>query len=395
MPFVAHAQTGSGPLLALTATETLNAALVGLVRDRTGWDIKTAQISEDLQGIASIASNGDIATIVMEVSLDSLWRCRMSGIEFAQSLRRGHGFSGAFVFLGFQKRQMLASGYSLLDASVAGTSYVRLPASAEDLIAALMEAKTLTRFEMQDVVLRHCGIGEDAFDQIHNLSRLLNAGMRQIGNPAGGLTQDQARLLHEVLTQLRDNLLRCELVIQAKEVTLMIQSVIPFKALNEEGVSHLQKRLTVIEASLKPQSRDAGVSAASDLPPLAPKNYETILVVDDDGCLPACVAYLAARGYGVSVQTDYEEAWLTLSADPSAVLLCDQTFGSDGAAGRRLMAHARTCGWRLIIALSGGSLDRGEVPEAHSICAGPLAKTEEGARRVHEIICEWAAKQPE
>lgn len=395
MPFITHAPTESGPLLALTATQALSAALGEMIHSRTGWDIEIAQKSEGLEKIASFASNNNVATVITEVSLNSLGRCHMSGIELAQSLRRDHEFLGAFVFLGFQKRELLALRHSIVDTSVAGTSYVRLPAPAEDLIAALMEARALTRFELQDVVLRHCVIGEDAFDQIHNLSRLLNAGMRQIGNPGGGLTQEQARLLHESLTQLRDNFLRCHLVTQAKEVTLMIQSIAPLKALNEEGVNHLQKMLTVIEASLKPQPRDAGVSTASDLPPFAPKNYETILVVDDDGCLPACVGYLATRGYGVSVETDYEEAWLTLSADPSAVLLCDQTFGSDAGAGRRLMAHARTCGWPLIIALSGGSLDRDEVPEAHAICAGPLAKTEEGAGRVHEIICEWAARQPE
>jgi CheY-like chemotaxis protein len=127
----------------------------------------------------------------------------------------------------------------------------------------------------------------------------------------------------------------------------------------------------------------------------APVGYETILVADDDGYPLESISLLEHLGYHVEVVTGFTDAEATIAADPMAVLLCDQTFGSDPMAGRQLMALARREGsWKLIVALSGSNIDLSEVPEADGVCSGARAKLADGARRLHEMICEWATSHP-
>jgi hypothetical protein len=375
--------------LVITSSIATRSGLEALLRESTNINLLVS--SDEPAEIANAVKAGNIGivdAIFIEASLSAQNRSEHSGVKLGQYLRRECGFCGYLIFLGFQSKEGLEPRFSLLGKVVPGSEYIQLPVRAVELEEASQRIHNISTAELASVVLAHCGLHETIRTKIHSVAnRISRAAVGPLYTPP-----EYSLLTNEVMG-LRDDLVRYELeaaVRLAERVVKIVQAGNQLTLLDQRMLLEL---LDQIDASFV-SGRTDDASSSSHFHSRALMGYDTVLIADDEGYPDIGLDYFKGLGYSVTLVTSYDEASVILSSDPGAVFLCDQTFGNDSSAGRRLMALARREQWKLIIALSGARLDAAEVPEADAICAGPLAKLDTGARRVHEIICEWATTHP-
>jgi CheY-like chemotaxis protein len=379
------------------AVVTSHASSAALLGDIIGGECRIrAAFSEGPGGgaeaVAAALEPGSLDAVVIEASLSPQARSEFTGVKLAQHLRRELGYAGYLVLLGFMPREALAQRFSLVGEGVAGAEYVRLPAKADTFRMAVGRASALSEEQLREVVLAHCGLRDELRKLIHSISNSLHRGM-----PGGAWDATDAQAIMSALrretSRIRELSLRFDLASAADIAARMLEMSSP-DAIAHDGRDDLDSLLDKLDAEVMAatpvRGRAPGTPEAK-----APVGFDTILVADDDGYAVESAAFLEERGYSVTVTSTYEEAALIISSDPCAVLLCDLTFGADATAGRRLMWRARESGgWRLVIGMSGSRIRQSEVPEADLVCAHPRAKLAEGARQIHEMICEWAATHP-
>lgn len=345
-------------------------------------------------GLAAIDAQPD-CIVVVEASCGPGRRSQRLGLRWLQQFRRDVRSRAPALVYSFESQARLQREFSMLSEGVPGSRFIPAPFTPEEWQQALRDIPPpLTDAELQQMVRSHCGVQEEALRFTHSINNRLAAGLRRPGNSAGGLTARAVKALVAEVLDFGAFLRRYGLADEATQILTVSGMLSSSSTLAEQDVQALLERMDAVERTFRPPDAHDGADRAAT-PDGAPEGYETIYVVDDEGYPQICRAYLEARGYGVLVETRYDNAWLTLSADPAAVLLCDQTLQNDPTAGRRLMTRARELGWRLIIALSGSVLNARDAPEADAICGGALAKTEDGARRVHQVICKWASEHPD
>lgn len=373
--------------LVVTSSLATQSALETLLGGKSSIDV--IGNSGDTAEIVDIAIGGGIVdAIFIEASLSAQNRSEPSGIKFGQYLRRECGFRGYLIFLGFLPKDRMELRLSLLEKGVPGSEYLQLPVSAAQLEAAGRRIRDLSVGELRNVVLAHCGLREKIRSRIHSIANRIN----QPQDCKTGSPREHSLLANEVIG-FREDLARYELDSAVRLADKLVNIVQAKKQMIDLDRRRLLEVLDQIDVSFA-SAEARGVSSSSYCNSRALIGYDTMLIADDDGYPDLGLDYFIELGYSVTLVTSYDEAASTLSADPGAVFLCDQTFGDDSSAGRKLMALARREQWKLIIALSGASLEPAEVPEADAICAGPLAKLDTGARRIHQIICEWANTHP-
>jgi hypothetical protein len=373
------------PVLILASTNALQTAVESVVRTckRTTLVLNEKELELRLE-IASFT------TALIEISLSSDGRSNFSGIRLAQLLRRKYDFQGALIFVGFPSLEVISADFTLLKAEVPGVTYLCAPFSASQLCGAIENTRSITAEELAHVVVAHCGIREEIRKAIHDLTHRLYLAMECDG--VAGADADSLANLASEIGQLSTQLNRYFSEQISAYLAELDQYAAGLETLDKNRIERLLSLIDQIDSRLKPETSPKDQTTA--WPAISPEGYETLFIADDNGFSEAGIQYLEACGYSIVVERSVEAAQATLSADPGSVFLCDQTFGDDSSAGRNLMALARREKWKLIIALSGASLDPAEVPEADAICAGPLAKLDTGARRIHQIICEWARTHP-
>jgi CheY-like chemotaxis protein len=342
----------------------------------------------DSQSLARLADLHNIDVAFIETSLSENNRSEHKGIKVGQYLRRECFYKGYIVFLGYLPQMLLAHRFSIVGPNIPGGEYVQLPAKSEDICSAAKRAYRLSESQFRDVLLIHCGVREELRANIHQLSNLMTQTLVRIGRGLN-TSLDRSKTLCD-LTSLQDKLNHYGFGYCSTLITNMIPVLSQGQDEEPTRVRKLLQRLNELEQALFVPS-EVGESEGAYLNYPAPSGYNTILIADDDDYPAEGVHYLEERGYSVNIVCSYEEAGLTLTADPPDVFVCDQTFGEDSRAGRKLMALAQeSVDCKFVIALSGSILTPAEVPEADAICAGPTAKTEDGARLLHTLICKWA-----
>ena len=307
-------------------------------------------------------------------------------------------FCCAFVHSGDQ--HLLRAGETVI-----GTTFVfsspGVPATSSEQIA--IQRQTAPQFTLTDADIKEtvafalgeqsqlpkcCFSEEDAGTQIlqhvHDISNAVNKD-----------PQSKASDLHFMVFQLQKSLRlheRFEQALLLDDLAVELENLERWKRLKPALLGALKQIEDNIAAATMPEV-DSEAEVGS-LPANPPDGYGTVLVADDDGYPAECVERLRSLGYRVSVCDQEDEVRSEIEWNCSAVFLCDLTWGSDPMAGRRLMALAgeeKSC--RVIIALSGSRLSASEVPEAHELCVGTTAKTENGALEVHKLIWKQAIKQ--
>lgn len=244
--------------------------------------------------------------------------------------------------------------------------------AARTLVGALAQGACAT-------VLRFVAVDRAASQlrgDVHKASRLLQG--------AGEGSSPESR---EVFARLVGELRRRHLPAEADAVAAAAQVLAEGRIPPPEAENLARAALTALSERIRTPGASTVLAAR------APEAYRHILVADDDGYPAECVSYLEACGYRVEVVTDTGEAAQIITADPADVLLCDMTWGLDPGAGQRLMELAAAeSAFKLIVAMSGAPVTPGEAPHAGAICAGPVAKTEVGARQLHDLVRRWAER---
>jgi len=259
----------------------------------------------------------------------------------------------------------------------------------ESYLETLATFKAALFTELDDDLDAHIGVHEQIRSELHELVKLLNRGLNR---EAIGLDLPQTALVRAQLDVACKRARTDGLGSVADSLAAMSVMLPAAQGAPQTTVRALLGQLDTLYRTLEPVPALSSVASAV-FPEHPPAGYETILLADDEQVPPEFMAVLEKRGYYVAVIDSYRETESTLDADPHAVFVCDQTFGEDSSAGRRLMSLAsQQPACRLIVALSGSRLEASEVPEAHAVCAGPNARTEQGAHNLHEVIWQWATR---
>lgn len=383
----------SSSVFLLTGGKSIRRALKSLFDVNKGFSLVDAPPLTCPEAIASFLSDfsNDNPAILFELSSDSSSRADLSGIEIARQLRRDFNYQGPLIALGWLSQSEMGQKYSLFKPGVPGSFYLSLPVTGNKLFSALTNASSLTKTDYQEVVLQHCGVKEDARILIHQIAGLfyrLEAALQRI--PRQAISESDLLGLKEPIQSLKEQFLKYNLSESAKLTNQILDNLSCVQS--AKTIRECLSLLDEIDSGFK--NYDEPEEPETNLPSSAPSGFENVLIIDDDGLPLETATFFEKHGYVINILTSTDEAAATLFADPPDVLICDQTLGDDPDAGHKLMNLARTsptC--RLVIALSGSALEPEQVPEADAVCSGPLAKTEVGARRIHQIICRWAMNE--
>jgi hypothetical protein len=263
-------------------------------------------------------------------------------------------------------------------------------AGMRSILSALASARAFGADELRAEIRVLCGVVAEIRRRVHEVQRAAARRLaRRVGDAAPRPQQcESTDQLAAALASLRSYLGDYGLADQVP--TLATIEDCRQDLASETQVLSLLRELGLVVARLEGSPGDTGNREIRTLAG-APTGYRSVLVADDDGYPEQSAVYLERLGYGVTVCTLCEEAEEIIAADPPDVLLCDMQWGDDPGAGRRLMRLARgQADIKLIVALSGSALAREEAPEADDICAGPTAKTVDGAQRLHEAMWRHA-----
>lgn len=255
-----------------------------------------------------------------------------------------------------------------------------------DILDAIGAATYLTKAEFRHILVSLWRVRDQVSQHVHEIQRELLAPLpRHPDSPVKNhYSAEPPSSLHQHLDELRNLLSRLGLSAESEIVNLVLAELATADDLEHVDVHGLLRQLENLGDLLRKPEQQLSMGS----PDSPPRGLRALLIADDDGYPLESRCFLRQLGYSLEVCLSFDDAREMLLADPRPVFICDMQFGDDPGAGRKLMALAKqqdAC--KLVIALSGSWLLPHDVPEADQICAGPLAKTETGARRIHELIC--------
>jgi len=309
-------------------------------------------------------------------------------VSWTRRMRRDRFFAGNVVFLSFLANRATRNRWSITGIGVPGTSFVRLPSSLHHLVGAVPSAaEMLSPTDLESVVREHCCTTSDVRELVHDLA---NQAARLGSFP-------QANIAREVLATSANRLDSLSTILRARAEFMLAECCRSLAGRCSDGVeplielgSRVSQLIGAINAAIFGDFD--GLRWSPDGPPAdsAPRSLDSLLIVDDDGYPADAEDYLRKLGYAITVVRNPAEALERLRYDPSAAVVSDLNFNADPQAGSRLFEELRRLPSAPTLVAISSDREFSARPLVDGFCLGPLAKTRDGATRLHAVLSTLA-----
>lgn len=292
------------------------------------------------------------------------------GLRWLQRLRREKMSAVPALIYSFERREHLATEFSMLAPNMPGIGFIRLPSGAGEFGLELDKLIPLTDEELHILVRWHSGLQEDWHKLAHDFENTL----QNWPHDKSLTTQLLKKISTSVQAFARDQLPS----LRSLEQTIASGSV-------EEVRAALQSLETglCIRSSISPPLEEAEnlMDAPHDHPP---QGFESIAITDDQRYPVSTINRLKDIGYKIGGPAkDLIEATHLLNYFRPKVVLADLNFPTR-LNGKRLLELARMApSVRLIIAISRSVMPSGVPPDVENCCGGDYFQN---AGRIHKII---------
>lgn len=323
-----------------------------------------------------IASN-NIDVVVVYANAGSGRRTMHLGLKWLLEFRREGRSNAPAVIYSFESRDVLVREFSMLEPSVAGVRFLRLPFGSAELEEALKDLAQLTEEETNDLARWHSGLQAEWHGYAHSFSNSIKDW------PHSKLQTE--KLFAEWATSVRrfapDQITALEILYDT-----LGQTPDCIRAAAQELEDRLCSRLP--SRSTKGKSTELA-AAPYDRPP---RGYSVVAIADDQGYERSTINRLKQMGYDVAEPAaNLCEAQALLECWRPQVVLVDLHFPTKQE-GRELMRFALDAeSVRLVIATSHSRAFPDELPDLVEDCCG--ATDFQNAERIHQLV--WRRAQSE
>ncbi|NWG32590.1 MAG: response regulator transcription factor [Rhodocyclaceae bacterium] len=290
------------------------------------------------------------------------------GAEIIESLRWDMQLLAPVILLSLEKRERLKKKYPIVQEVVPGSYFIKFPFRLNELKEVIESAKGLPSEQLKDVVRKYYHIEDSLRIVLHDMINAVGSNTNE--------AKELFRRLKRGLAFLPDRV--------DKEKIERVDKIFSEKINNAEELRGL---LFDIQGELKTSQEElTGTEEKVTVFNEPPKEYEYILIVDDDGYDQGSMKRLMNIGYGVDLACSYEEAICRLEYDPPDVLLCDWRLEGDPQKGREVAEKALEK-VKLVILISADEIK--DPPNGVEVCTG---EDKFNSDTIHRLICKRAKK---
>lgn len=332
-------------------------------------DFAWAQTAQDVIELCASALEHQIRLVIVAAELGKGERHRQLGVLLGERLRRDHRLECPILFLSLDSRESLAARYSIVGENVVGSYFQKLPLRLSNLADELTAAQPIPdETALRCVIREHCHVNERLQEIYHDALNAFYAS----NDAKWDKSLWQLQSLSDV-AQL--------------EITQAIHEVVYTPTTDREalarGLAQLHSLISGSNGNVS-KSKDRIEKYTSIL---APPDWCSLLIVDDDGYSPVTMGALKAKGYAPRpVIETLEEALEQLEHDAPDVLLCDYRLQGEPAKGIQLARRGLNCGdVGLVVLISAEAIPADAVPPGAAVLWG-MEKFD--AERIHTLIVQ-------